>query len=76
MCNHLRLTCHQVGGKYGKIFGPDLGSFRNRDAASIMADILNPNRSIAVTYEMWAITKKNGEKLVALIPQKHHLLLH
>ena len=56
-------TCHQAGGQYGKNFGPDLGSIRNRDAASIMADILNPNRSIAVTYEMWTVTKKNGEKL-------------
>ena len=56
-------TCHQVGGKNGKFFGPDLGSIRNRDAASIMADILNPNRSIAVTYELWTLTKTNGEKI-------------
>ena len=56
-------TCHQYESQYGKAFGPDLGSISNRDAASIMADILNPNRSIAVTYEMWTVTKKNGEKI-------------
>ena len=60
-------TCHQVGGQYGKAFGPDLSSIRNRDAQFIMADILNPNRSIADKYEMWTITKKNGEKLSGII---------
>ncbi len=56
-------TCHQVSGQYGRAFGPDLGSIRNRNAQSIMADILNPNRSIADKYETWNIVKKNGEKL-------------
>ena len=60
-------TCHMVGGQYGKAFGPDLASIRNRDAQFIMADILNPNRSIADKYEMWTIIKKNGEKLNGII---------
>ena len=58
--------CHQVGGQKGTFFGPDLGSIRNRDAASIMSDILNPNRSIAVTYELWTVTKTNGEKITGI----------
>lgn len=60
-------TCHQVSGEYGRAFGPDLASIRNRNAQSIMADILNPNRSIADKYEMWSIVKKNGEKLNGII---------
>jgi putative heme-binding domain-containing protein len=60
-------TCHMVGGQYGKAFGPDLVSIRNRNAQFIMADILNPNRSIADNYEMWTIVKKNGEKLNGII---------
>lgn len=32
-----------------------------------MADILNPNRSIADKYEMWTVIKKNGEKLSGII---------
>jgi len=60
-------TCHQYQGKYGKAFGPDLGSIQNRDKASIMADILNPNRSIAVKFDLWTVTKKNGEKLSGII---------
>lgn len=59
-------SCHQANGQYGKAIGPDLGTIRNRDAASIMADILNPNRSIAVTYEMWTVTKMGGEKIAGL----------
>ena len=54
-------VCHQYQGQYGKIFGPDLGSIRNHEKASIMADILNPNRSIAVRYDLWIVTKKNGD---------------
>jgi putative membrane-bound dehydrogenase-like protein len=60
-------TCHNVNGKYGHVFGPDLGTIRNRDAASIMTDILNPNRSIATTYDLWTVTKKNGEKVSGII---------
>jgi putative heme-binding domain-containing protein len=64
---HVCATCHQVSGEYGRAFGPDLASIRNRDAQSIMADILNPNRSIADKYEMWTVVKKNGEKLSGII---------
>ncbi|MEP7228888.1 MAG: PVC-type heme-binding CxxCH protein [Ginsengibacter sp.] len=60
-------SCHQVGGQYGKAFGPDLASIRNRDAQFIMADILNPNRSIADKYEMWTVVKTNDEKLSGII---------
>jgi putative heme-binding domain-containing protein len=56
-----------VSSQYGKAFGPDLASIRNRDAQFIMADILDPNRSIADKYEMWTIVKKNGEKLNGII---------
>ena len=32
-----------------------------------MTDILNPNRSIAVKYDLWIVTKKNGEKLSGIM---------
>jgi putative membrane-bound dehydrogenase-like protein len=59
--------CHNLEGKYGHVFGPDLGTIRNRDVASIMTDILNPNRSIAVKYDLWTVTKKNDEKASGVI---------
>ncbi len=60
-------TCHQVGAQYGHAFGPDLGTIRNREPQFIMADILNPNRSIADHFENWTVIKKNGEKLSGLM---------
>ncbi len=60
-------TCHQVGAQYGRAFGPDLGTIRNREPQFIMADILNPNRSIADHYENWTVIKKNGDKLSGLM---------
>jgi len=60
-------TCHQVEAQYGKAFGPDLGTIRNRIPSSIMADILNPNRAIADNFEMWTVTKKDNEKLNGII---------
>ncbi len=60
-------TCHNANGKYGYAFGPDLGTIRNRDAASIMTDILNPNRSIATKYDLWIVNRKNGEKISGII---------
>ena len=60
-------TCHQYQSKFGKAFGPDLGSIQNREKASIMADILNPNRSIAVGYDLWTVIKKNEEKLTGIM---------
>lgn len=60
-------TCHQVGGKEGIAFGPDLASIRNRDPRFIMADILNPNRSIADKYESWNIVTGNGERFSGII---------
>ena len=32
-----------------------------------MTDILNPNRSIAVKYDLWNVTKKNGESLSGIM---------
>jgi putative heme-binding domain-containing protein len=60
-------VCHQYQGRYGRAFGPDLGSINNREKASIMTDILNPNRSIAVKYDLWNVTKKNGERVVGIM---------
>jgi putative membrane-bound dehydrogenase-like protein len=59
--------CHQYEGAYGRSFGPDLGSIRNREKASIMVDILNPNRSIAVKYDLWKVTTKTGDRLSGIV---------
>lgn len=59
--------CHQMGEEQGIAFGPDLSSLKNRRAASIMSDILNPNLSIADGYDLWEVELQSGELLQGLI---------
>lgn len=59
--------CHQIGGKNGVFYGPDLATIRNRRSESVMADILNPNLSIADGYDIWNIALKSGETIQGLI---------
>ncbi|MCF0060435.1 c-type cytochrome [Dyadobacter chenwenxiniae] len=60
-------ACHQIGGKSGTPYGPDLGTIRNRRPESIMGDILNPNLSIADGFDIWSIEIKEGEPVQGLI---------
>nr|WP_295924434.1 PVC-type heme-binding CxxCH protein [uncultured Dyadobacter sp.] len=60
-------ACHQIGGKAGTPYGPDLGTIRNRRPESIMGDILNPNQSIADGYDIWSVEMKTGETIQGLI---------
>ncbi|WP_221391106.1 c-type cytochrome [Dyadobacter sp. NIV53] len=60
-------TCHQIGGKSGTAYGPDLGTIRNRRPESIMGDILNPNLSIADGFDIWSIEMHAGEAVQGLI---------
>jgi putative heme-binding domain-containing protein len=60
-------SCHNMNGRYGHDFGPDLGTVRSREGESIMTDILNPNRSIATSYDLYTITLTNGQKISGVI---------
>ncbi len=60
-------VCHQMGGKAGRDFGPDLSSLKNRRPAAIMADILDPNLSIADGYNLWTVKLKSGEAAQGII---------
>lgn len=60
-------TCHQIGGATGIAFGPDLGTIRNRNPKSILADIIDPNKSIADGYDIWLVELNSGESMQGLI---------
>src|SRR5690606_16074585 len=60
-------SCHQIGGKYGKAYGPDLGSMRNRTAQAILRDILDPGLSVADGYDFWEIELTDGSKKWGII---------
>jgi putative membrane-bound dehydrogenase-like protein len=60
-------TCHQIGGQGGMAFGPDLGTVRNRQKTFLLADILDPNRSIADGYVLWFVERKSGGAVSGVI---------
>lgn len=59
--------CHQVNGKNGSDFGPDLATLKNRNKHSIITEVINPNNSIADKYGGWTIKLKNGSVLSGII---------
>ena len=54
------LVCHQVRGKMGVAFGPDLGTVQSWNPENIMINILDPNLSISHSYELWNIVLNDG----------------
>jgi putative heme-binding domain-containing protein len=58
--------CHRLDGRGGAI-GPDLGSVRNRAPSLLLADILEPSRSIAQSYESYTVETTDGETLEGVV---------
>lgn len=59
--------CHQIRGKMGNAFGPDLGTVHNWLPKNIMANVLSPNLSITGGFDLWAVELKNGESVQGII---------
>ena len=59
--------CHQIGGKLGRAFGPDLGTVHGWAPADIITNILDPNRSISHGYDMWSVTLNKGDVVQGII---------
>ncbi|MDO6439231.1 c-type cytochrome [Cyclobacterium sp. 1_MG-2023] len=59
--------CHQFRGKGGVAFGPDLGTLHNWHPKDLMANILDPNLSIAPGFDLWEVTLKDGEIIQGMI---------
>ena len=59
--------CHQFRGKSGVAFGPDLGTLHNWHPKDLMANILDPNLSIAPGFDLWEVMLKDGETIQGMI---------
>lgn len=59
--------CHQVRGTHGVAYGPDLGTVQSWLPKDILANIINPNLSIAVGYDLSSIQLKNGKTTQGII---------
>ena len=61
------LVCHQVRGKIGVDFGPDLGTVQSWMPENILINILDPNHSISHGYESWNLVLNDGTMLQGII---------
>jgi putative heme-binding domain-containing protein len=71
--------CHKMGENAGHAFGPDLATLGNRRPQNLLEDILDPNLSIADSYDLWFIELQSGEQLQGTIASETPLaiqLLH
>ena len=59
--------CHQIRGKGGVTFGPDLATIHNWSKEAILANILAPNQSISSGYDLWNVTLNSGESIQGII---------
>jgi putative heme-binding domain-containing protein len=53
-------VCHTFKGQGGKV-GPDLTGIGARDRTEILAEILDPNRSVEANYQLWTVTTREDE---------------
>jgi len=60
-------VCHQMAGKAGRFFGPDLGTVHAWPPADILSNILDPNKSIALGFDLWTVKLHNGKTVQGII---------
>jgi putative membrane-bound dehydrogenase-like protein len=53
-------VCHTFNGAGGKV-GPELSGIGARDPKEILADIVDPNRSVEANFRMWSIETNDGD---------------
>jgi putative membrane-bound dehydrogenase-like protein len=52
--------CHTFNGQGGKV-GPELSGIGARDPKEILAEIIDPNRSVEANFRLWTIETKDGD---------------
>ena len=62
--------CHQIDGQGGMEMGPDLATVRHRPMPLLLADILEPSRSIAQHYETYQVERRSGDALMGVIGEQ------
>ena len=56
------MICHKIGGNGGPV-GPNLTGIGARAAKDILAEIVDPNRSLESNFRLWKVETKDGEDL-------------
>lgn len=52
--------CHIFNGQGGKV-GPELSGIGARDPKEVLADIVDPNRSVEANFRMWMVDTEDGD---------------
>ena len=55
-------VCHEIGGEGGRV-GPSLTGIGARPKAELLAEILDPNRSVEANYQLWIVATLDGDIL-------------
>lgn len=59
---NLCTKCHRINGK-GGVVGPDLTGVGSRQSKDILAEIIDPNRSVESNFRLWIIETEDGDML-------------
>jgi putative heme-binding domain-containing protein len=59
-------TCHRLRNQ-GNVIGPDLSNLTQRDAASVLRDLKEPNASINPDYVAYNVTLHDGRELTGFV---------
>ena len=59
-------SCHRLEG-FGNNVGPDLAALRNRGAAYMLTNILDPNREVDARYESYSVITDDGRSISGLL---------
>lgn len=59
-------SCHRLEG-HGNNVGPDLAPLRNRGAAYMLTNILDPNREVDARYESYSVITEDGRSISGLL---------
>ncbi len=60
------MTCHKVGA-LGHAIGPDLDSSAARDAQTLLAHVLDPNRYVLPNYETYLVVDTGGRTYTGML---------
>lgn len=65
------VVCHQTIEGEGPLFGPPVATFKNAGKASILGNVLDPNREVAPQYQAFQFSLKSGDAFVGMIASEN-----
>lgn len=64
------ITCHRTTDGEGKAVGPDVATFQNAGADSLLKNLFDPNAEVAPQYQAYTFELNSGETLMGIIARE------